>query len=885
MKKSIKPLLSGTLMVSMVLGSAQLQASAAGVGAFKDLNASHNWGLKAIAKMASTGVIAGEPNGKFLPDNSVSQEEALTMVVNELGLKAEAQAYNVKDYNLTYKSVSNWAKPYVAIADKHHLLLAGEASHFSGTHAASRQWVAQLLVRMIGKEDEAAKYKDSTTSFIDKNIISDWASSYVNLAASSDYGLIHGSQNKDGSYSFNPTTPIKRIELAVLLDKAEKYLSALPASEVKGQVTSIQGNTLTVKTEEGQEKYLLSADTWVFENGIKKTASAIQPFQPVLVVGSPTASYVEILDAASLQEQVTGTVIKVYKDMNTLVLKDTSGALQSYKVDNQVIYRSKQGNAITIDDLLENDTAQLTLIGGKVTAVTKMNDQSQVNGAVTIYDVDLKNSLLTLQVGNDVQPYILSDKVTVTYPDHRTDGVAGLNKGMSVELELTDNTITSIKVDTIVEEGTVQAVSADNSIVTYQTSSGQLKAYKLVSNAAVQIQGTAASLADVKTGDKVVVNINADGITSLNVTNRTVGSSDSIFDNYIEGTIIGVDTSSTPKTLFLKLKDTGEIKSYPFNTSFDMYIDGKLQTDLTLLNKDQAAQIQLYNGDISYIDVDNRLEGTVVRADSDKHLLAVTLPDGEQKSYIVDNNCDINIARLSNEDLTDLAANDAIRFKVSEDSNKVTQIDVQKDFNYKVTNVSQSNNEIDVEDDRNNDYSLYIKSAVDFKIPGITNPRVENVNRNDLVTATYVGDELKAVVVKALTRGTVTKVDTNANQVAIKRFNGSSATVPFGSNDVVNRNSQDSSSLSSLSVGDRVEVNYQLDGKATFTVMKAIDGTFNYYDNYYIYTTDGDLHYKYAYNAYIHQGTTSLYFNSLTKNDKIKMYKLGDYVYEVEKVN
>jgi trimeric autotransporter adhesin len=882
MKKSIKPWLSGTLMVSMVLGSAQLQASAAGVGAFKDLNSSHNWGLKAIAKMASTGVIAGEPNGNFLPDNSVTQEEAITMVVNELGLKAEVQAYNVKDYNFTYKSVSNWAKPYVAIADKHNLLLADEANHFSGTQPASRQWVAQLLVRMIGKEDEATKYKDSSTSFTDKNIISDWASSYVNLAASSDYGLIHGSQNKDGSYSFNPTTPIKRIELAVLLDKAEKYLSALPASEVQGQVTSIQGNTLTVKTEEGQEKFLLNADTWVFENGTKTTASAIQPFQPVLVVGSPSASYVEILDAASLQEQVTGTVIKVYKDKDTLVLKDASGALQSYKVDDQVIYRSKQGNAITIDDLVENDTAQLTLIGGKVTAVTKMNDQSQVNGSVTIYDVDLKNSLLTVQVGNDVQPYTLSDKVTVTYPDNRTDGVAGLNKGMTVELELTDGTITSIKVDTIVEEGTVKAVSADNSIVTYETSGGQLKAYKVLSNASIQIQGTAASLADVQVGDQVVAEMNADGISSLKVTNRTIDSTNTSTNNYIEGTIIGADTSSATKTLFMKVQDTGEIKSYEFNSTYNVYIDGNLTSDLSQLKKDQLAKIQLYDGKISYLAVDNRLEGKVLRVDTDNRLITVVLPDNEQLSYVVDNYCDINIANESNDSLSDLIPNDIVRFKLS-DSKIITQIDVQRQFNYKVTSVSGNN--IEAVDDRNNDRNLYISGSVDFTVPGIAAPKVTDVNPNDLVQATYIGEDLKSVEVKALTRGVVTGVDTDTKQVTVKRFDGSSATVPFQNNAVINRNSQESTQLSSLAVGDRVEVSYQLDGSEVIAVMQPIDGTFNYYDNNYIYTTDGNLHYKYAYNVYVHQGTNEFYFNNLVANDKIKLYKLGDYVYEVEKVN
>ena len=758
MKKSIRPWLSGTLMVSMVLGSAQLQASAAGVGVFKDLNASHNWGLKAIAKMAATGVIVGEPNGNFLPDNSVTQEQAITMVVNELGLKSEVQAYKAADYKLSYKSVSNWAKPYIAIADKHHLLRAEEANHFSGTHAASREWVAQLLVRMIGKEGELSKYAKTSTQFTDKSKISSWASSYVNLAASGDYGLINGSPNKDGSFSFYPTTAIKRIELACLLDKSEKFLPALPSAEIQGQVTSIQGGVLTIRTDANEEKFYLDSKTYIFDKGKKATTAAIQPSQQVVVVGTPTASYVEILDPVTLQEKVTGTVLKVYKDKNTFVLKDTNGTLQSYKVDDQVIYRTKQGSIITIDDIAENDTVELALVGGNVTAVYKMNEQAQVNGNVTIYDVDLKNSLLTVQVGSDIHPYVLPNTVTVTYPDNRQDGVNGLRKGMTIDLDLTGEKINSIKVNTIIEEGTIKAVAPEDSIVTYETSDGHLRAYKLENTASIQIQGTPAALSDVQIGDKVGVEINANGIDSLNVTDRTAPVVSQTVNNNIEGTIVGIDTSSTPKTLFLKLKDSGEIKSYEFGSSFDMFIDGNLQTDLSLLNKDMLAKIQLSNGDISYLSVDNRLDGKVVQVDSTKKTLTIALPDGEQKAYVVDNNCVVNVAHLSSANLSSLSANDAIHFKVV--NGQITQIDVQKVFQYKVINVNQSNNEIVVVDDQSNTSSLYIKNSVDFTVLGFVNPNVQNVNQNDLVTATYVGNELKTVEVKPATTAAVTNAVT-----------------------------------------------------------------------------------------------------------------------------
>lgn len=76
---------------------------------FKDVPASH-WGNAYVAKAASLGILSGYGNGKFGPDDTVTYEQALTMVVNALGCGGSAGYYG------------GYPNGYVTAADKLGLL-------------------------------------------------------------------------------------------------------------------------------------------------------------------------------------------------------------------------------------------------------------------------------------------------------------------------------------------------------------------------------------------------------------------------------------------------------------------------------------------------------------------------------------------------------------------------------------------------------------------------------------------------------------------------------------------------------------------------------------------------------------------------------------------
>ncbi len=59
---------------------------------FKDVPTSH-WGNAYVIKAASLGILSGYGNGKFGPDDTVTYEQALTMIVNMLGYGDKAGEY------------------------------------------------------------------------------------------------------------------------------------------------------------------------------------------------------------------------------------------------------------------------------------------------------------------------------------------------------------------------------------------------------------------------------------------------------------------------------------------------------------------------------------------------------------------------------------------------------------------------------------------------------------------------------------------------------------------------------------------------------------------------------------------------------------------------
>lgn len=174
---------------------------------FPDIG-SVSWAKEAIEELATSGSISGDENGNFNPDNKITREEFLKIVV---------MAFEKYDSKATTDFVDvekdKWYYPYVASGVKAGIV-AGVSQECFGIHTnITRQDAAVILRRLYDKNTQGTE-----VSFADYDMISDYAKEAVrDLAA---IGAISGM----GDGKFCPKNDITRAEAAVLIYRLKSLM-------------------------------------------------------------------------------------------------------------------------------------------------------------------------------------------------------------------------------------------------------------------------------------------------------------------------------------------------------------------------------------------------------------------------------------------------------------------------------------------------------------------------------------------------------------------------------------------------------------------------------------------------------------------------------------
>ncbi|SEG61988.1 S-layer homology domain-containing protein [Paenibacillus sp. UNC499MF] len=111
--------------------------SSATTSSFEDVKSSdpaNGYALPYIEALRVAGITDGKAEGKYVPAGDVTKEELATFLIRGLGKESEALAKpGVSD-----KTVSDWAKGYVQLAQELKLFEAPAGQPFNGTTAATR---------------------------------------------------------------------------------------------------------------------------------------------------------------------------------------------------------------------------------------------------------------------------------------------------------------------------------------------------------------------------------------------------------------------------------------------------------------------------------------------------------------------------------------------------------------------------------------------------------------------------------------------------------------------------------------------------------------------------------------------------------------------------
>ena len=169
------------------------------------------WAKDAILNLYQKKIISGKENGRFAPQDNLSREEAVKILVGAFGLFEKQEDLHFSDCN-----VEDWYYPYVSIAVKSGIVRGVSETLFGTGTNINRQDFAVMLSRTLtaaGCKLNGAK----AVSFADSEAISEYARADVDALSAN--GLFVG----DESQRFYPQNSITRAEAAVAMERAVNF--------------------------------------------------------------------------------------------------------------------------------------------------------------------------------------------------------------------------------------------------------------------------------------------------------------------------------------------------------------------------------------------------------------------------------------------------------------------------------------------------------------------------------------------------------------------------------------------------------------------------------------------------------------------------------------
>lgn len=172
---------------------------------FTDLTQTE-WARTAVETLAKEGVINGKGNGKFAPNDKVTREEFVKMLILAFGLEAEGSDVTFADCDK-----NAWYYKYIVSGVKQGVINGISAEKFGIGQNITRQDMAVLIYRAAVTDGTVAFYHAHDISFSDVNSISDYAKEPVLKLAEANF------LNGMGDGTFAPLANCTRAEAAVAL--------------------------------------------------------------------------------------------------------------------------------------------------------------------------------------------------------------------------------------------------------------------------------------------------------------------------------------------------------------------------------------------------------------------------------------------------------------------------------------------------------------------------------------------------------------------------------------------------------------------------------------------------------------------------------------------
>ncbi|NLF46549.1 MAG: S-layer homology domain-containing protein, partial [Syntrophomonadaceae bacterium] len=129
-----------------------------------------HWAQSHIDLLQSRELIAGYPDGSYRPEDPVTRQELVSLLIRILGEGEDA--VQLQQGETAYKDTADaWARGYIELARELSIVHGDEQGYFNPDVAVTRE---EAVIMMVNSLDLEA-ITEAAAEFIDDEIISEWA--------------------------------------------------------------------------------------------------------------------------------------------------------------------------------------------------------------------------------------------------------------------------------------------------------------------------------------------------------------------------------------------------------------------------------------------------------------------------------------------------------------------------------------------------------------------------------------------------------------------------------------------------------------------------------------------------------------------------------------
>jgi len=545
---------------------------------FKDVPSNH-WAKDYIDKVSNAGIITGVGEGMFNPGGNVTKLQAAVMLARMMGIDATktAQARQAYQSLLTGLKIPTWAQDGVAVALAAGVITENEAKGLYVNNqetVAQRVEIARWLTKAMGLDEEAKKLTIIRLTFKDTDFINVEDQKYVYMMINK--GVINPNGDEQGRY--NPTSPIRRDEMAKMLAIGYDYMVSnlllnrplklnneetvvVKTRSVNGTITSIlkviDELYITVEDKLGNRTtYIVNEKSIVKLDGSKMDYKEL--IEGLKITAEVSEDNIVVsLNAEGINEEYTGKV-KSITTTNPQMLtieyttdtKTGSTAKKSFYLDSDVEI-ILNGEEAFFKNLEIGDYVEIKVRNSKIVKIDAKSKYLEIEG--TIKEIKLTSSEYSLVIQDkDKKTYEYPiDKNVSIYRNKSKAKITELKKGDEVTVEIEDGVITDIVASVVKKEGEGSIVSilqAKKPEITIMNSKGEKETYYIAAGATIRLDKERAELYDLKVGYYVDFATEGDEIVSLYAITRQK-------NNIIVGTISNITAKHSIITVTVEDED------------------------------------------------------------------------------------------------------------------------------------------------------------------------------------------------------------------------------------------------------------------------------------------------------------------------------------------